>query len=432
MNPLQPPAPEALVRQMGATGIGLLALNGMIGAGIFGVPAGAAALAGVWSPLVFVACGLLLGTVMLCFAEIAMRFEHTGGPILYIDTAFGRFAGFQTGWAFYIAGITAYAANLNLLVDSLAWLWPAAGEGRMRIALLAVILGALCWINVTGLKGAVCSLGILTLLKLIPPLALVAAGLGWLAPSLGAIGTNPPPMATQFGAAALLVVYAFVGWESALIPTGEVKNPARAMPPALFGALAVVTVLYVLIQTVSIAAVPDLADSERALVDVGETLMGPAGALLITAGVVVSVGGNVAGTMISTPRLTYALARDGNLPQWLSRVHPRYHTPANSIAAFTVLTLALSIIGSFVWLAAMSALVRVLIYMTCIGAMPRLRKHAGPDARDFRLPGGWLIPILAFAACGLLLVQIRLQSVLATVLVLAVGAGVYWWVRRGS
>lgn len=424
---------EGLVRQLGAVGIGLLALNGMIGAGIFGVPSGAAALTGAWSPLVFVACALLLGVIMLCFAEIASRFERTGGPILYIDTAFGRFAGFQTGWAFYIARTTAYAANLNLLIVSLGYLWPDAEEGWIRVALLTIILGALCWINVTGIKRAVGSLGVLTVLKLIPLLALVVAGLSWLAPSVGSMAASPAPSGTDFATAALLVIYAYVGWESALVPAGEVRNPARAMPLALFGALVVATLLYVLIQTISVSALPDLAESERALVDVAEVLMGPAGAILLTVGVVVSVGGNVAGTMISAPRLTYALAREGNFPEWFGRVHPEYHTPANSIVFFTVLTLLLSVVGSFLWLAAMSALVRVLIYMACIGAMPRLRtRSAGDDPSGFRVPGGLTIPVVAFAACGLLLIQISLQSVLATVLVLAIGSVVYWLVRRAK
>jgi len=431
MGKHSPLVDEGLVRRLGALGIGLLALNGMIGAGIFGVPAGAAALTGAWSPLVFVACAMLLGVIMLCFAEIASRFERTGGPILYIDTAFGRFAGFQTGWAFYIARLTAYAANLNLLIVSLSYLWPAADEGWIRVALMTGILGILCWINVTGIRRAVGSLGVLTVLKLIPLISLVVFGLAWLAPAGNSFAGQAPPATGEFAAAALLVIYAFVGWESALVPAGEVRNPSRAMPMALFGALGVATVLYVLIQAISVAALPGLAESERALVDVAEVLMGPAGALLLTVGVVVSVGGNVAGTMISAPRLTYALARDGNFPAWFGRIHSEYHTPANSIVFFTALTLLLSVLGSFVWLAAMSALVRVLIYMACIGAMPRLRAQRADDgSAGLRLPGGWLIPLIAFTACGLLLIQISLQSVLATALVLAIGTVIYWLARR--
>ncbi|MDX1626137.1 MAG: APC family permease, partial [Wenzhouxiangellaceae bacterium] len=404
-----PAGPALPARSVGTLGIALLALNGMIGAGIFGVPAGAAALAGPWSPLVFVACGLLLAAVMLCFAEIASRFDRTGGPILYVQTAFGDFAGFQTGWAFYIARATAFAANLNLLLASLAWLWPPADDGAVRIALLALLMGALAWVNVLGIDRAVRALGVLTALKLVPLVALVVAGLAWLAPAGAELARTPPPPLRDFGLAALLVVYAFVGWESAVVPAGETRNPQRSIPVALFAALACATLLYVAVQAVAVAVLPGLADSERALVDVGRALMGVPGALLLTAGVVVSVAGNVAGTMISAPRLTYAMARERWLPGGFDRLHPVHGTPHVSIVVFAVLTFALAAVGSFLWLAAMSAMVRVLIYMGCIAAMPRLRRETGPAG--LRLPGGWTIPLIAFSASLLLLIQVDRDAV---------------------
>lgn len=425
---------EQLVRRLGAAGIWLLAVNGMIGAGIFGVPAGAAALTGAYSPLVFAACGVLLAAVVVCFAEIAGHFRGTGGPILYVQTAFGPFAGFQAGWAYYIARITAFAANINLLVASIAYFWPAAADGVVRSVLLAAIVFGLAWVNVLGVKQAMRSVGVLTVLKFLPLLALVVLGLGWLEPSQLSSRSNGAPGLVDFGTAALLVIYAFVGWESALIPGGEVRDPRRDMPRALFWALGLVTLLYVLVQAVAVAVLPDLAESERALVDVAAVLIGPGGALLLTIGVVVSVGGNVAGTMITGPRLTYSLARQGSFPAWFGRIHPEYRTPARSILVFAVVCFALAVYGSFVWLAAMSALVRVLIYMACIGAMPRLRQRFSAQAKavgsdHFRVPLGWTIPILAFLVCGLLLTRVGLDSVLATVFVLVVGSLIYWQVR---
>lgn len=430
MKPASGDNHEPLVRQLTARGIWLLGINGMIGAGIFGVPAGAAALTGIWSPLVFVACGLLLGAVLLCFAEISSYFRATGGPILYVQTAFGPLAGFQTGWAFYIARVTAFAANLNLLIATLGFFWPGAAGGATRIGLLALIIGGLAWLNVRGVRHAMGSVGVLTVLKLVPLLALVVFGLAYLEPAAFPYATRPPPDMLEFGTAALLVIYAFVGWESALVPAGETKNPARDMPRALFWALGAVTVLYVMVQAVSVAVLPDLADSERALVEVGAVLFGPAGALLLTAGVVVSVGGNVAGSMFTAPRLTYTLARQGSLPAWLGGVHPAYRTPAWSVIIFALLSFALAAYGTFVWLAAMSALVRVLIYMACIGAMPRLRHSAGLHTAGFRVPGGWIIPVGAFAVCGLLLTQVRIDAVLVTAAFLVAGGILYALVRR--
>jgi amino acid transporter len=402
----------------------------MIGAGIFGVPAGAAALTGIYSPLVFLACGVLLAAVVLCFAELASYFRGTGGPILYLRTAFGPLAGFQAGWAFYIARMTAFAANLNLLVASLAWFWVPAERGAARIFLLGVVTLLLAAPNLLSTKQGMRSLGLLTVLKFLPLLAVVAVGLAWLEPQAFPVGSTPRPDYLNVGTAALLVIYAFVGWESAVVPAGEARNPARDMPRALLLAMAVVTLLYVLVQAVAVAVLPELATSERALVDVGAVLFGPSGAVLLTAAVVVSVGGNLAGTMVTAPRLTYALAREGSLPAWLGEVHPARRTPSNSIVFFSAASFLLAVYGSFIWLAAMSALVRVLIYMACIAAMPWLRRHFAAAPGHFRVPGGWLTAGGAFLVSGLLLLQVRPDAVGVTLLFLLAGAVLYAWMHR--
>lgn len=426
------PGEEPLLRQLSAAGIWLLALNGMIGAGIFGVPAGAAALTGIYSPLVFLACGFLLTAVVLCFAELASYFRGTGGPVLYLRSAFGPMAGFQAGWAFYIARATAFAANLNLLVASLAYFWAPAAGGPARAVLMALVVALLAWPNIAGTRHAMRSLGLLTLLKLLPLLAVVAVGAAWLRPSAFPFASVPLPDYTGFGTAALLVIYAFVGWESAVVPGGEVRNPARDMPRALILAMVMVTALYVLIQAVAVAVLPDLAASERALVDVGAALFGPAGAVLLTVAVLFSVGGNLAGSMVTAPRLTYALAREGSLPAWLGKVHPATRTPANSILLYSALVLLLALYGSFVWLAAMSALVRVLIYMACIGAMPRLRRRFGDTPGSFRVPGGGFTALGAFLVSGLLLLQVRADAVWVTAGFLLAGAWIHAWAARNG
>lgn len=422
---------EKLVRQISAFGIWLLAVNGMIGAGIFGVPAAAAALTGAWSPLVFAACGVLLTAVVLCFAELASYFRGTGGPVLYVHEAFGNFAGFETGWAFYIARVTAFAANINLLVASVAWFWPPLAQGMPRIFMLGLIMLVLTVPNVLGTRHGMRFIGFLTILKFVPLLVLVAAGLPALSPEL-LEQARAFPGATDFVTAALLVIYAFVGWEAAVIPAGETRNPARDMPRALIAAILIVTLLYVLVQIVALAVHPDLAASKRPLVDVGAALFGPFGALLLTAAVVVSVGGNVASTMVTGPRLTYSLARDGAFPAWFGKVHPAFHTPANSVIFLSVVVFALAVYGSFAWLAAMSALVRVMIYLVCIGALPRLRRRFGDAPDRFRIPGGWLIPGAAFIVSAVLLLQVNVESITATAFSLLAGAAIYFWMMRNQ
>lgn len=416
---------EQLQRQITAWGIWLLAVNGMIGAGIFAVPGGAAALMGVWSPLVYVVCAILLGLIVACYAELASRFTSTGGPVLYVRTAFGKFAGFETGLAVYATRITAFAANVNLMVASIAFFVPALEAGPLRILVIVAIIAVLAGINIAGAKPAMRAMGVLTVLKFLPLLAIALVGLFHINPEIFPDNSLGFPQSAQWSAAVLLVIYAFVGWEAAVIPAGETREPGKAMPLGLFWALGVVALLYVVIQIVCVAVVPDLANSQRALVDAGAVLFGPAGALLLTLGVIVSVGGNITGTVVTTPRLTYALALEKTLPAWFGKVDQRTHVPANSIIFFAVLATVLAVVGDFFALAAMSAFVRVLIYVGCIAAMPRVRAMPAETEKPMRLPLGWTIPVLAVLGSLVLLSQVPLRSMGITAAFLVAGGVLY-------
>ncbi|HSN70707.1 MAG TPA: APC family permease, partial [Steroidobacteraceae bacterium] len=289
-------------------------MNGLIGAGIFGVPGEAARLTGLYSPFVFVLCSLLILPILLCFAELASYFRSTGGPIRYAGAAFGPFVGFETGWSFYIGRVVAFAANLNLLVDSASYFVTGINQGTFRIAVLFAICAAFTWVNVVGATHAMRSLAGLTALKLLPLVALVVLGLGAIGPDTLPVAATPLPAAGDIGTATLLLIYAYVGFEGAVVPAGESRNPARDMPRALILGLAIVTALYVALQAVSMAVLPDLANSDSPLLDVAAQLLGPAGAVLLMVGVLASVGGNLIGSIFSSPRMTYALARDGSLP----------------------------------------------------------------------------------------------------------------------
>jgi amino acid transporter len=401
----------------------LLAINGMIGAGIFGVPAAAQSLAGDFSPWLFMLCALLIAPILLCFAELASAFRGTGGPVLYAQTAFGPFVGFQAGWAFYVARLTAFAANLNLLVVSIGFFWPAASAPLLRMALLALVSAAMVWVNIVGARAAMASLGGLTALKLLPLLGLALYGASQIDASALSSVAKPPP-ASELGAALLLVIYAFVGFESSVVPAGEARDPQRDMPRALLWALFVAASLYALIQLGAQAVLPDLASTERPLLAAGEALLGPAGAVLVAIGILTSVGGNLLGSMFSTARISYRLSLDGQLPGWFGRVHPRHLTPANSVLCYGMAAFLLAASGSFVWLAVLSVLTRLLLYLSCIAAMPAVRRQAGA-AQNFRLRGGWLIPLLAVLVCLGLLSQVDWRSVLATAALLAVGSVLY-------
>lgn len=416
---------EPLLRQLGPVSLWMLVINGMIGGGIFGVPAEAESLAGAFSPWVFVICALLIAPIMLCFMELSSAFSGTGGPMLYARVAFGPFVGFQVGWAFYIARLTAFAANLNLLVTTLGFFWPSPLGPAVRIGMFFLLCSLMVWVNIVGARAAMQSLGALTLLKLLPLIALAFVGLIGLDRGIMTSALSPPAV-PELAAAVLLVIYAFVGFESGLVPAGESRNPQRDMPRALIGALAVVTAIYVFVQIGAQRLLPDLASSDRPLVEAGQVLMDTWGAMIVILAIIGSVGGNLVGSMFSTPRVTYRMALDGQLPAVFSRIHPKHQTPWISVVVYGAAAFLLAATGSFVWLAVLSVCTRLLIYLTCIAAMPRVRAATVDSPDRLRLPGWWIILLVALAVCVVLLTGASLASVLATAALLAVGTVLLW------
>ena len=431
---MTPPANEKLPRHLGLFGLWLLVVNGLIGAGIFGLPGGAAKLAGEFSPLIYLFCALLILPILLCMAELASYFTGSGGPVRYGTAAFGPFIGFQAGWLYYIARLVSFAANTVLLVDSIGYFWPGLTAGLSRTLLLGSIIGLLTLINVVGSLHTMRSLTLLTVLKFAVLIGLVVSAIAILgtgvlpdAPVINLFDTLSGPQ-YDTGAAIVLLIYAFVGFESVIVPAGEAKNPARDMPRALLLGLLLVTLLYVAIQLVSIAAVPDIASSATPLLTVASTLAGDTGARLLMLGVVASVAANLLGAIFSTPRASYALAADGSLPAWFAEVHPRFLTPANSVLFFAALALLLTLYGSFLWLAAATVVTRVLLYgLTCASVVLLRRRLAKADS--FVLPGGYVIPALGILACGWLAFQVKLTSVIAAALFIVLGSALYLLAR---
>lgn len=412
-SPIRHRGDQGLKRAIGPLGVGAIALNGVIGAGIFALPGVAADAAGLFSPWLFVFCALLIMTVVLSFARAASFFGETGGPVVYVEEAFGIFAGFQTGWLYSFARIAALAANAHLMVTYAAWLWPTLDTGTARLGLVSFVCVALTVINVVGVRSGLAAVFVLTVLKLLPLSLIVLLGLGQINPDIF-LGPEIPQL-EGMGGVILVLLYAFVGFESAVVPAGEVKNPRTSVPRSLVWTVAGICVLYFLIQLVSVSVVEDLGQTGRPLAEVAETLMGTAGASLLVLGAVFSICGNISGMFITAPRMLYAMGRDGGLPSWFAAVSPRYHTPANSILFVGGVGLALALSGSFMWLAAMSTAVRLLVYMACILALPALKRKIGEQAGQFRLPGGMAIPVIALALCLWLTTHASLRSWLTMV-----------------
>lgn len=365
---------KALKRDIGFFGSAFLSFNGVVGAGIFALPAVLYTQFGEFSPWLFPLFGLLVLVVALPFARVASHHPVSGGPVVYA-AAFGPAASFQAGWIYYVARSTALAANANVLITYLATLWSPLADGVARAVTIVAVVAAITVINIAGVKRAVRVLDALTLLKVAPLLFVAILGLIMAG---GAIeGPSALPPLTDLEAAALLILYAFVGFENSVVPAGETNDPQRTIPRALIATIFATAMLYFLVQLSYVAVMERGAGGDAPMVAFGAALMGPAGALLLTAAAVFSLLGNISGGITGTTRTTYALARDGLLPSWFGKVSARYATPANSILFMGGLVTVLALTGSFVWLAVISTLARMIVYSLSIASLPK-KERAGP------------------------------------------------------
>ena len=414
-----------LRRDIGFFGAAFLVLNAMIGAGIFALPGKVAVNAGMLSPWLFLAVGIVFLAVVLTFAELASYFRESGGPVLYATFAFGPVAGFGTGWILFLSRMTAFAANANVMATYLGSLVPWFGAGIGRVAVISMLTLGLTYANILGVKDGVRTMGFFTVLKVLPLLLLVLLGLqhvtaGTLIPSASAV-------IGDLGGTTLLLVYAYVGFETMAVTAGETTEPRRVLPRALMRTVIGIGILYFLIVFVFISVIPADTYADATLVDVGRSLAGSAGAIAITLAAVFSIGGNLAGTMIAAPRLVFALAENRLLPAWFGNIHPRYATPDHSILVMGGLAMVMALTGSFVELAVASSLSRMLSYILCIGALPVIRNRASEDmkTRAFRVRGGYLVPLVGLAICLWLTAQATAENWRTVGILLAIGFVLY-------
>lgn len=377
---------EPLRRDIGLIGSAFLAFNGLVGAGIFALPGTLHDRFGAFAPWLFPLFGLLALAIAIPFARVAGQHSVSGGPVVYAAT-FGPVAAFQAGWIFYVARVAALAANLNVLVAYLARFWPALADGLGRAAVILGVTAVIAAINVVGVRRAIRWLDLLTLMKALPLVLLALYGLVRMAPPAWPAAAPPVP---ELEAAALLVLYAFVGFENGVVPAGETADPRRTIPRALIGTVIATATLYFVVQLAYSGTMAQGAGGDAPLFAFGRMLAGEAGALLLALAAIASVLGNVSGGITGTARTTYAMGRDGLLPAWFGGVDPRYATPARSILVMAGLIALLALTGSFVWLATASVLARMFVYAISIATLPR---HAPT-------PVNWAMTIVGIAICA--------------------------------
>lgn len=404
-------------------------VNSIIGSGIFGLPSDVARLIGRASPWAVLMAGAAAGVIMACFAEVASQFTQAGGPYLYARAAFGRLVGIEVGWMLWLVRLAAPAATADLFVVYCGEFWPHATEPLPRFLILTFLYGILTFINYRGVRASTQISNIFTVAKLVPLFLVAAAGAFYLATH-----NATPLLATGAGRvswlkAALLLVFAYGGFETAMTPLSEAKNPRRDAAFALFTALVTCTLLHSVIQWVVVGVLPDPGHSERPLADVARLAFGHGGAAFVSVGALISVYGYLSANILGVPRITFALAENGDFPSIFAAIHPRFRTPYVSILAFALLSWLLSLLGSFTWNATLSAVARLLYYGLVCAALPVLRRKQ-PAAAMFRLPAGIFFAVLGVGICAVLITGVNLSGsliLLATALVAALN----WGLVRG-
>ncbi len=421
-----------LIRALGRWSLTALMVNSIIGSGVFGLPSTVAGQVGRWSPLAVVLAGAGMAVIFGCFAEVASHFQQAGGPYLYAREAFGRLMGIQTAWMLYLGQVTAPAANANLFVIYLAEFWPQAKYPLPRALIITVLVGVLAAINVRGVRAGAQVSNFFSAAKLVPLLAVIVLGFFVLfahhAPAPAAQGATPD--AGEWLKAVLLMVFAYGGFETALAPMGEAKNPRRDAPFALFTALAVCVVIYGLIQWVVVAVLPHAAHSERPLADVARVALGPVGGGLLAVGALIAFYGYLSAKILAMPRVTFALAEQGDFPKIFAAVHRRFHTPYVSILFFAAMVWVFALSGQFKWNVTLSTVARLLYYAVGCAALPMLRRKQPGEAR-FRLPAGNFLAGLGIVLCIVLVTRVDFGQSLIVLATIALALTNWVAVARG-
>jgi len=413
-----------LVRALGRWSLAALAVNSVIGSGIFGLPSTVAGYLGKRSTVAVLISGAAMGIIMACFAEVASQFSEAGGPYLYARRAFGRLTGILVGWTLYLAQTAAPAANANLFVIYLAEFWPRAKEPWPRFLILTLLVWGLALVNARGARQGAAVSNVFTVAKILPLLMVVSAGAALTLfhpmPWIGA-GTYP---ASSWMKAIFLLIFAYGGFESALAPTGEARNPARDTAFALLVALISCTVIYALVQWVVVGVLGPGATSDRPLAEVARVTMGNPGARLVAIGALVSIYGYLSAKLLGMPRVTFALAEGGDLPRVFAAVGRRFHTPWFSILVYASAVWGLGLVGSFAWNVTLSVVARLFYYGVVCAALIALRREQ-PRAAGFRLPGGPVWAVLGVLITLVLATQVDLSKSL--ILGVAVAAALLNW-----
>jgi basic amino acid/polyamine antiporter, APA family len=426
---------DGLVRSLGLPAMTANAVNCIVASGIFVLPAVVAASLGPSWLIAYVICAVAITLVFLSLAEAASRVSETGGTYRYVEVAFGPYAGVLLGAVLWLSDIASSAAVADVFAGTLGAVVPVLATTVGRDVLLVVTYAILTTINIRDVRAGAAVVITVTIAKIAPLVILIVGGLfalhGQHVPVWGHASIH------DIGQTSVILFFAFTGIEVALTPSGEVTDPARTMPRAVLLALVIVTAIYIGVHYVAQGVLgPGLATDQVApLASTATRLFGPRGGALMLGAAALATFAYVSGDILASPRIMFAFARDGYLPQSLGRIHPRHHTPYVAIIWYSAIACALAITGSFRIMAFIGSISGLIIYLGCCLALIVLRRRdQRADGPPFLVPGGLVIPVLACVVIVWLLTQTPLAAYRSVAFVVALASVLYYLRarRRGS
>ncbi len=430
-SPLRAASESTLVRSIGTVALAASIVNVTIGGGIFRLPADIAATLGPTAPIAYLLCAIAMGLIVLCMAEAGSRVAMTGGPYAYVEVAFGPFIGFLAGFLLWMLLTFAMAAVATVLVANLGALVPALASRTAGAAVLVVIYAAFAVVNILGVERGSRLNTAITVAKLLPLVVLIVGGLAAIDAS-HLSGGAAPGLAT-LARSSILLIFVFAGIEAALVPGGEVRDPARTVPRAIFLGMAVVTLLYAGLQFLAQGVLGDaLAQSKAApLAEAAGVAMGPWARQMLLVGAVVSMLGHAGAMILATPRTLFAFGRDGFLPAIFARTHPQYRSPVVAILVQCALVLVLAVTSTFERLAILANLSILVLYaMCCLATWQLRRRDVRAGGTPFTVPMPGVVITLACLVIGWMLTSVTLGEWGAFAIAIAVASVLYFARRR--
>lgn len=412
--------PSSLVQAVGVVGLAAGVFNCTVGGGIFRLPGVVYEMAGAAAPIVYVICGVAALLIMFTFVTVGRRISKTGGPYAYVEEEFGAFPGFIAGLLVWLVGVLSMSSVATAFVENIVLLAPNLQNGVFRALVIVSAFSVMSFINIRGVEAGNRANIVMTVLKLIPLAILILVAV----PNIEFRNIQAPRNFdfASLSRAAIVLMFAFMGIESALVPSGEVKNPERTVPRGLILGLGSVVILYLLLQIAAQgvlgASMSDPNTKAAPLVAAASALLGQPGKYLLLIGTLVSMLGYMSAMTLAIPRALFVMGEKRILPRIFSSVHPKFHSPQFAITVNSAIVVLLAITSSFEKLAIIANLSALLLYVLCALAAAKITKG---------IP--W-VPIFTCLILAALLTSITLTEWLMVGGVLAAGSLLYFVSQR--